>query len=200
MNFTAHFLNEPAPWYVVQCKPHKERYAVRALRALLGLTVFVPEMKIRSRGEVKYVPLFPGYFFVQVDLRKVARSRINSSPGVLRLIEFGGVPQVVPPFVMEVIFEEVNRYNNSSPLPSHELQPGDLVRVKDGPLQELKMIFVGGQTANQRVRVLFEFLGRMKEVQIEAELLEKITTAQIPPAPARKRYTRGKGRRVNHLA
>ena len=200
MNMTTNFSCGPEPWYVVQCKPNKEGHAVRALRVLLGLTVFLPEKKIRSRGEVRYVPLFPGYFFVQVDLQKVPRGSINSSPGVLRLVEFGDVPQAVPPCVMETIFDKVNQYNNIGHLPPHGMQPGDLVRVKNGPLQELQMIFVGPHTASQRVRVLFEFLGRLKEVQIEGDRLEKITTPQTPPASDRKRYTRGKGRRVNHLA
>src|SRR6266699_6017775 len=104
----ANFSCGPEPWYVVQCKPNNEGYAAHVLKVLLGLTIFLPEMKVRRRGEVQHVPLFPGYFFVQVDLQKVSRSYIDSSPGVFRLVEFGGVPQAVPPFVMETIFDEVN--------------------------------------------------------------------------------------------
>jgi len=96
MNFITDTYCTSGPWYLVHCKPRKELYAANALRTLLQLSIFLPENQIRSRGGVRQVPFFPGYIFAQVDLQKVARSHINASPGVIRLVEFGGEPQPVP--------------------------------------------------------------------------------------------------------
>jgi len=161
------------PWYVIQCKLRREAFTARVLSNQLGLSIFLPESTIRLRGEVRQVPFFPGYLFAQADLQKVALSRINSSPGVLRLVEFGGCPQPVPYVVIETISKEVNRLNVGSHPPHHGFRPGDSVRVKNGPLQDLEMVFVGPTTPSKRVRVLLHLLGRLKEVQVDADTLEK---------------------------
>src|SRR5579859_3874209 len=89
--------SENTLWYLVHCQPRKETYAASSLKHLLNILVFLPESQIRSRGIVKYSPFFPGYIFINADLQKMPKSRINTCPGVLRLVEFGGDPQSVPP-------------------------------------------------------------------------------------------------------
>ncbi len=174
MNSTHNISCSSDPWYVIHCKLRREAFAASILRNHLGLFIFLPESTIRLRGEVRQVPFFPGYLFAQVDLQKVALSRINSSPGVLRLVEFGGCPQPVPHVVIETIFKEVNRLNMGSHLPHHGFCPGDPVRVKNGPLQDLEMVFVGPPSPSKRVRVLLHLLGRLKEVQVDADTLERM--------------------------
>lgn len=188
--------NDQNQWYVVHCKPRKEVYASNALRDLLGLTTFLPESCIRSRGEVRRVPFFPGYFFVRVNLLEVQLSLINASPGVLRLLAFDDCPQPVPHFLIKAIHEEVNRLESMGGLPGHDFCPGDLVRVKSGPLEGLETVFVGPITPSKRVRIFLNFLGGLKEVQIDCEALEKVCNS---PTLQRERLTRGKGRRVNTI-
>lgn len=191
------------PWYLVHCKPRKESYAASALRTLHGLYVFLPQNKVHFRGEVRQVPFFPGYIFAQADLQQVPRSYINTTPGVIRLVEFGGEPQPIPHYVVETILEQLSKLNTSARQPQHNFCPGDLVRVKHGPLQDLEMVFIGSTTPSKRVRVLLHFLGRLKEVHVDVETLEKMPiTSNIQPDLniQRERYTRGKGRKIKHLA
>lgn len=193
------FSSNEERWYLVHCKPRKEFYAADSLKNVLGLTVFLPETPIRSRGEVRHIPFFPGYLFVYTDLYKVSLSQINNCPGVLRLVEFGGDPHPVPQCVIETISEQLDKLNAIAPC--HGLNPGDTVRVKHGPLQDLKMVFVGPTTPSKRVYVLLELLGRIKEAQVEVEMLEKISApvSSIQRAQqVRKRYTRGKGRKIKY--
>jgi hypothetical protein len=82
---------------------------------------------------------------------------------------------------------------------------GDAVRVKHGgPLQDLEMIFVGPMTGSRRVCVLLNFLGRLKQVHLDGETLEKVPSRTATDNTAisaysyKKRYTRGKGRKINH--
>lgn len=190
---TPNFSSNSEPWYVVHCKPRKEFYAANTLRNNFGIFVFLPESRRRLRGEVQRIPFFPGYLFAQVDLEKVPPSRINTSPGVLRLVEFGGDPQPVPHSVVEAIFEEMNRPNTLSHLSHYSFSAGDLVRIKNGPLQDLEMVFIEPMAGSERVRVLLHFLGRLKEVDADVDALEKMPSNSNLQ---RERYTRGRGRRI----
>ncbi|HZO70896.1 MAG TPA: transcription termination/antitermination NusG family protein [Ktedonobacteraceae bacterium] len=159
-------------WHLIHCKARKELYAANMLRSLLDLSIYLPEWKVYSHKKVQSVPLFPGYIFAQVNLRKVALSQINATPGVLRLVSFGGTPQIVPGYVIEGIAERLQQMNGPRPQPFRQ---GDIVRLKNsGPLQDLEMIFVGPVGASQRVNVLLNFLGRLKEAQVNIEVLEKV--------------------------
>jgi len=159
-------------WYLIHCQPRKERYASRALESQLGLCTFLPEYKTRLRGEIRTTPFFPGYLFVQADLQQVPLSRINATPGVIRLVAFGDDPQPVPLHVIEMIYERLARFDQ---VHLQLFQPGDIVRVKrEGLLQDLEMIFLGPVTSGHRVAVLLNLLGRLKEVHLDIEVLEKV--------------------------
>jgi transcriptional antiterminator RfaH len=191
-----------ALWYVIHCQSRKERYAANAIKSYLRLFAYIPEYKQKYHGTIKHFPLFPGYIFVQADLQKVPPSQINASPGVLGLVAFGGDPQPVPHDVIEEIVERLKHMDTLKPEP---FCPGDVVRVKHGgPLQDLEMIFVGPMTASRRVCVLLSFLGRLKQVHLDGETLEKVPSRtvsehnEIAAYYRRERYTRGKGRKVKH--
>ena len=182
------------PWYVVQCKPRMEYFAASALRNLIGLSVFVPEYEVSLRNKAKKLfPFFPGYFFVQVDLQKVALSSINTSPGVVHLISFDGKPEPLPSSIVLSIYERLQRISTLNHFPS-PFRVGDPIRVKDGPLKELEMIFLGPTTPDGRVRVLLTMLGRQKEIQIEATALEKVPDMR---SFYLERSSRGKGRKIH---
>lgn len=190
-------------WYLIHCKPRRESYAADYLRSVLQLSVFLPESSVRSQREIRRVPFFPGYIFLHVNLHEVALSQINTCPGVRRLVEFGGSPNPVPQYIIEAIQGQLAYLNGLIPQPSHGLRPGDHVRVKQGPLQDLNMIFIGPTTPSKRVHVLLEMLGRLKETQVDVALLEKISELPSSPPPLRpkgERYTRGKGRRIKSPA
>lgn len=170
--------SENTPWYLVHCQPRKETYAANSLKQILNLLVFLPESPVRSRGVTRYTPFFPGYIFINADLQQVPKSSINTCPGVLRLVEFGGDPQSVPQHVIDTISRQLDRLNGQQPRIAHRFSPGDIVQVKHGPLQDLEMIFVGSTTPTGRVHVLLELLGRLKEVQVDVDILEKV------PAPS----------------
>lgn len=203
MGFAEEILCGNKRWYLVHCQARKEIYATNSLRHLLKLLVFFPECRVYSRGGTKYVPFFPGYVFVYADLEKVPRSCINTCPGVLRLVEFGGEPQAVPQSVIDAVSQQLNSSNESHVQPFQRFRPGDVVQVKQGPLQHLEMIFVGVTTPGGRVHVLLELLGRLKEVQIDVDMLEKATTASLISQELiaqKERYMQESGRAVQRPA
>jgi len=196
--------NQPCsndPWYLIHCQPRKEISAANALKSNLGISVYIPEYHLCFRGHERNIMLFPNYIFAQADLQKVPLSKINTTFGVLRLVGFDRGPQPVPSYVIEQMRE---RFKDMV-MPKHQqFCPGDMVRIKrDGPLQDLEMIFVGPTTSSQRVSVLLSFLGRLKEVYLDAEALEKVSSPitsdnnVVTAYHQRERYTRGKGRKIN---
>ena len=177
---TLEYYDRADPWYLIHCKARKEQYAASMLEKSLDLTVYLPEWKNTIRRKVQILPLFPGYLFVQADLEKVPLSQVNTTPGVLRLVDFGGGPQPVPHHVIEGI---AGRLNQIDQIYRPSFQPKDIVRFKNNaPLKDLEMIFVGPMTSSQRVTVLLNFLGRLKEVHVDIASLEKVRT---PVSPAR---------------
>lgn len=186
------------PWYVVHCKAGREKYSSEILRINLGLTTYVPEKKIWNKGEIRDIPLFPGYFFLQADLHHIALSQINTSPGVLSLLAYSGIPQRVPAGFIEALSTEIIRLNDRSIVP---LRPGDTVYVVDGPLCGLEAVFVGPSTPGKRVQVLLSLLGRLTKTEVAISHLGKSREAHKIENKGleRLRYTRGKRRKTrNH--
>lgn len=161
-------------WYLVHCRSGKETYAANALQQLLKVWVYIPESEIRSHGTIKRSPFFPGYIFINADLQRTTKSRINACPGVLRLVEFGDSLQAVPQCVIDTIVQQLSKFNGLYAQSYHSFCPGDTVQMRNGPLQDLEMTFVGETTPGGRVRVLLELLGRTKEVKVDANILEKV--------------------------
>jgi hypothetical protein len=101
----------------------------------------------------------------------------------------------VPHYVIAEIAERLNKLDI---LDYQSFRPGDVVQLKnDNSLQDLEMVFVGPIDASQRVCVLLKFLGRLKKVYIDADMLEK---KPVNPFQKRTRYTRGKGRKIKYNA
>jgi len=182
-------------WYVIHCKSGKEKSAADILRSNLGLSVYLPEKKIWKKGNVRYIPLFSGYFFIQADLIRTVLSQINASPGVLRLLAYDGIPQIVPSGFVETLCAEIARLNEYSSAPNEGFRPNDALYVIDGPLRGLEAVFIGPTTPGKRVQVLLNFLGRLTKAELEGSALEKRTeNVKLK----QERYTRGKGRKIRN--
>ncbi|GHO82458.1 transcription termination/antitermination protein NusG [Dictyobacter formicarum] len=191
--------SDHSPWYVIHCKVGREKYTSEILRSNLGLTAFLPVKKIWNKGEMRHIPLFPGYFFLQADLQRTALSHIHRSPGVLHLLTSGGSPQKVPFDLIETLMTEISRLNDNSIVP---FQPGDNVYIVDGPLHNLEAVFIGPTTPRKRVQILLNLLGRLTKTEVAVSALKKNTEECkiVNTHFDKKRYTRGKGRKTyNHV-
>jgi transcriptional antiterminator RfaH len=193
MSETIEIRHTTSQWYVVHCKYFNEAHAAMALTDLLGIETYLPEVRRRFRGKLQQAPFFPGYLFAHMDLGEVALSRINATPGVLRLVSIDDQPQPMPAAAVELIRERVNSLNAHGGIIPHNFQPGDIVRLKRGPLEGLEAVFVGPMKPVERVRVLIDFLGRQSEAEVDVDLLER--TMPVPHT-LKARGTRGRGRTI----
>jgi len=171
----------------------KEAYVAAALRESHDMLTYLPMAISQVRGVSKATPLFPGYLFVMLDLREVGPTRINQTPGVLRILSFGGEPQQVPKVVISAIKEQLQALNANGGPRTHNFRSGDNVVMQSGPFRGLQAVFVGPATPSARVKILLELLGRINEVKVD---IEALTSTHDAPTRHNQRLTRGKGRRI----
>jgi transcription antitermination factor NusG len=182
------------PWYAVHCQHAKEARAGAAIESLLDLKIYVPQVRRRLRGKMQQAPFFPGYLFVRADFQIVAPSKLNAIPGVLRLLTFDNQPRSIPAEVIDHIRVQVSEINAHGGLMTHQFRPGDQVRLKAGPFRGLEAAFLGPMKPSERVRVLIDFLGSLREADISINDLECIRSVPLPAQQERR--SRGKGRPI----
>jgi transcription antitermination factor NusG len=110
------------------------------------------------------------------------------------MVAFDNRPIAIPEMVVDQIHTQVSELNARGGLAAHQFQPGDTVWIKAGPLRGLEAAFQGPMTPTERVRVLIEFLGGLREAEVNVDDLERVGAA--PPSPGQERRTRGKGRPI----
>lgn len=156
-------------WIVVQTKPRQEKKAGENL-ARQGVEFYLPKILVDASKQ-KTELLFPSYLFARVD--NLWRF-IENTYGVTRVIMMGDSPAVMQDIEIEQIKIMENKEGLIVPpdLVEDELKIGESLRVTDGPFSgfwgELEAI-----TAQQRVFVLLEILGRQTRVELSRGQVER---------------------------
>ena len=159
-------------WYAAYtCANHEKRVAKqleeRAVEHFLPLYGSVRRWKDRK---VKLeLPLFPGYVFVRLALRD--RLRVLQTPGVARLVGFGGLPAALPDQEMEAMRNGLERQLRLEPHPY--LTIGRRVRVRTGPLVGLEGVLIRKKGV-LRVVLSLELILRSVAAEVDASEVEPV--------------------------
>ncbi len=155
-------------WYALNTKPRKEAIAEENLRRQSFETYFPRIQQARRyRGKWSSVvePLFFRYIFIRLNMGRENIAPIRSTRGVTRLVSFGGNPATVPDALIEALKRSADPQTGIH-LPDRALfEPGEEVRVLDGPLSGLRGIFQQAQ-GEDRAIILLDFLGKSQRVCI----------------------------------
>lgn len=189
-------MSEQTPWYVLHTKPRRELLVASLLDRQEALSLFLPEVKQRLRGELQLAPLFPCYLFVQADLARLPTTLLRHTPGVIGLVGNERQPLPVADEVVAHLRQRVAEVNDQGGLILHSFYEGERVRITAGSLQGLDAVFVGPLHPAARVQVLLHFLGRQQQVEVDVDLLEKAPALRSAEIMPRGRRTRGHGRRI----
>jgi len=163
-------------WYALYTKPHKEQHVSAVLQAR-GIETYLPTVPIykgRRRTEKSRV-FFPCYLFVRMDPGTVGHSSVALTPGLRRIVSFGGQPAVVRDDVIDTIRHHLKRMEASGYPMEYDFQSGDRVLIKSGPLRDLEAIFDKQLSSSDRARILVDILGRLTACEIELDRLEKVS-------------------------
>ena len=116
--------------------------------------------------------LFSRYLFLRADLARCARPLINTAPGVVGLVAFGGTPAPVP----DAVIEEIRgREDDDGLVPLADpttLKPNDKLRIIDGALCDVIGLFVKAAD-NDRVVLLLDLLGRQVRTRLPASAVQR---------------------------
>ena len=154
-------------WYCVRSLPKQEHIAAAHLRTIEDVEVFCPRVRLRRitrRGPVWFVEaLFPGYLFARFD-RWLSQKAVTYSQGVTTIVRFGEEIPLVPDDAIEGLRRQMGE--TECKVVSQEISEGDKVIVAHGLFRGLSSVVTSVLPARDRVRVLLEFLGQCRDVEL----------------------------------
>ncbi len=154
-------------WYLIHTKPRMEKQAEENL-SRQGFETYLPRAKLRRRRNNRYIKVieafFPRYLFIYLSTQTDNWAPIRSTLGVSRLIQFGGIPAIVPVELLETLkanedelgFQEIEK---------REMKMGDRVSIIDGPFAGYSGIY-NKKKSTERVSILLDIVGKRSEVTI----------------------------------
>ncbi len=190
-------------WYAIHTKAYAEQQAASELHRH-GIETYVPEVNRKadkaSKRAVKRIAFFPGYLFMNVDLKATGASKWRWASGVRHIVSHGETPVVIPNEIIGFIRRQLAEHEAAEALARPQrFKKGDYVRIADGPFGDMLAIFDGPISASERVTVFMDFLGRLSRIRVDVDSLEPADspTDQKPKAKLRRR-TRGRGRPIRY--
>ena len=177
-------LNEDGrSWYVVHCYSgyeNKVRHSIEQRIETMGMQdkifdVVVPteeEIEIKD-GKRRTVErrVFPGYILVQLIMDEDSWYVVRNTPGVTGFVGMGNEPT---PLREDEVAKIMNRMEAEAPKVKFNFQPGEKVRIRNGPFAD----FIGTvdtiDVERAKVRVLVSFFGRETPVELDFLHVENI--------------------------
>lgn len=167
-------------WFVLQTEPNKEAQAAAHLIARRFKTYLPQESVYTTRGARRRKvpvlrPLFRGYVFVRLSLAEPGWGVATTVPGVHRFLKVEDDFAIVPDDLMQRVFDiaEVLSIPKKIRGPSSIFQPGQLVRISEGPFTGINTT-ITALDDEERISVLLPLLGRLAKVHLAAQALEKL--------------------------
>ena len=169
-------LGVPA-WYAIHTRPNQESRATENLRAWMVET-FSPKIRVRRSNQLgrdsTYVisHLYPSYIFARFNAASLLH-KIQFTRGVNRVVSFGAVPTPVDDRIIEIIKARINQEGFLQI--GDKLKRGDKVIVEDGPFKYFAGTFESDMNESERVRILLTTIGYQAHIQIDRELVKKVS-------------------------
>src|ERR1700730_5076884 len=168
------FANEEAKsaWYCLRSQPKHEHIAAAHLRKLDSVGVFCPRVRFKrsTRQGLVWVTeaMFPGYLFATFDLAEMHR-QIRYTQGVSGIVRFGDRY----PTIEDEVLERLRVQTGSVEIRelNYDLCEGDQVKIVDGPFSGLEAVITRAMPAKMRVQILFDFLGRKIEAEVDGSFV-----------------------------
>lgn len=154
----------------------KERIHQSEYQSCFGDVIVPSEMVIEMRGGKKRKAkrkFFPGYMLVQMDLNENTWHLVRSTPQVTGFI--GGSPGQPEPLSSqeaEKIYQLI-KSGAEAPNPRSMLEPGEVVRIIDGPFNDFSATVEEVNYEKNRLKVSLSVLGRSTSLELELTQVEK---------------------------
>ena len=172
-------------WYVVHAYSGYEKQVMKALQERISLSgleekfgeILVPSEEVvemragkKRRSERKF---FPGYVLVEMDLDDDSWHLVKETPRVMGFI--GGKadePAPISDVEAEAILRRV-QVGTENVTPKTIFEPGELVRVVDGPFNDFNGVVEEVNYEKNRLHVAVTIFGRSTPVELDFGQVEK---------------------------
>ena len=162
-------------WFAVQVAPQHEK-KIAAVLEYKGYQLFLPMHTVRhkwsDRTKVLEQPLFPHYVFCRIQ--QTAMRPVIATPGVVRIVGFGGKPC---PVREEEIFA-IQRIVDAGleAIPVAQPRVGDRIEVQEGPLKGIMGIVT---RINNRNHLVISIATIMKSIAvvIDGQMVKALSKA-----------------------
>jgi transcriptional antiterminator NusG len=161
-------------WFAVYTRSRHEKQVDLMLRRQ-ALETYLPLRRVWSRRHDRRVtvelPALPGYLFVRCALYGEVRARLKKTPGVIRVVETGGWPCVIPESQIESLRVVLARSFDAEAHPCFNI--GDRMRVVRGPFVGARGHLVRVAPGRHKLVVAVEFVNQAVAVEIDAADVER---------------------------
>lgn len=172
-------------WYVVHAYSGYEKKVANALRERIELAgmqekfgeVLVPSEEVvemrggkKRRSERKF---FPGYVLVEMELGDDSWHLVKETPRVMGFI--GGKADKPAPITeaeANVILQRLE--SGEAPKPKTLFEPGEMVRVIDGPFNDFSGVVEDVNYEKSKLHVAVLIFGRSTPVELDFGQVEKV--------------------------
>lgn len=172
-------------WYVVHAYSGFEKSVARALKERVALSslgeffdeILVPSEEVvemragqKRRSERKF---FPGYVLVEMELNDETWHLVKETPRVMGFI--GGKADKPAPLSdkeAQAILDRI-RVGSEKATPKTVFEPGEVVRVVDGPFNDFNGIVEEVNYEKNRLNVAVTIFGRSTPVELDFSQVEK---------------------------
>lgn len=172
-------------WYVVHAYSGYEKRVQNALKERIQLhnmqdyfgDVLVPTEEVvevrdgkKRKSERKF---YPGYVLVQMDMNDESWHLVKQTPRVMGFI--GGTADKPAPITDREADAILQRVRDGVDRPTHKTiyEPGEVVRVTDGPFADFNGVVEGVDYDKSRLQVAVTIFGRATPVELEFTQVEK---------------------------
>lgn len=172
-------------WYVVQAYSGYEKQVKRSIEERVILAnlqdkfgdILVPTEEVvemkggqKRRSERKF---FPGYILVEMEMEDLAWHLVRETPKVLGFI--GGTADKPAPITDAEARAILNRIEDSTekPKPKTLFEPGEVIRVSDGPFADFNGVVEEVNYDKNRMQVAVLIFGRSTLVDLEFSQVSK---------------------------
>ncbi|MBL3559104.1 MULTISPECIES: transcription termination/antitermination protein NusG [Marinobacter] len=172
-------------WYVVHAYSGFEKQVMRTLRERVALDgmeekfgeILVPTEEVvemrdgkKRKSERKF---YPGYVLVQMEMDDASWHLVKNTPKVLGFI--GGTKDKPAPITEKEAEAILRRVESGAdkPKPKTLFEPGEIVRVTEGPFADFNGVVEEVDYDKSRVKVAVLIFGRSTPVELEFGQVEK---------------------------
>lgn len=177
--------NKAKHWYVLQARVGLENQAKLLLQEHIDRSkyrdmfsdILVPTEEVvemrdgkKRKGERKF---FPGYVLIKMILNDETRYLVKSCPKIVGFVGgSGSEPAPISDAEADVILQQVEE-GVGKPKPKVLFEPGEVVRVKDGPFTDFNGVVEEVNYEKNSLRVSVLIFGRSTPVKLEFGQVEK---------------------------